>query len=123
MKTWGSAIRDSNDADIYDHAESAIPPCGTICCFAGEWALRYGKIKPEDLAYSGYFTFGGVYLQSVASKASEDLDLPNSSLFYEENWPVEVRMPRGFKAGTRRYAEWFVDVVLEDYIKTDGWTK
>lgn len=118
IDTWGLPIDTKADAEEFGHAKTAVPPCGTICCFAGEWALRYLKVSPEEIAYSPWDLKD---LGHVSSLCLEDLALPNDELFYADSWPDEVKMPERAKPGTKRYAEHFVNVVLESYIRTNGW--
>jgi len=87
------------------HSKDAIPPCGTVACFAGEWAI-INKLAPID--YS-----------AIANLCRQSLDLPNDDLFFMDSWPARLRTR--LLAGTRRYAEHFVNVVMEDYIATNGW--
>jgi len=92
------------------HAKSAIPPCGTVACFAGEWAIRTGYESEVLSLESGY---------NCGEMCRESLNLPNNDLFLESSWPM--RLQTTLKAGTRAYAEHFVKVVLEDYIANNGW--
>lgn len=117
MTRWASRILDEQDAKIHDHSLTNLPPCGTVCCFAGSWALRYAKVSPEELRRNPYECVDG---KGVDVLAELDLDLPNDTLFFADRWPLEVQNHR-LKAGTRKYAEHFVNVVLESYIRTNGW--
>jgi hypothetical protein len=54
-----------------------------------------------------------------SNECADALNLPSERLFYMSEWPR--RLQTKLKAGTRRYAEHFVNVVLEDYIATNGW--
>lgn len=114
MGFWGAAFGDAVDQG---HAKTARPPCGTVCCFAGEWALLYTDTSPEKLRKRDEFH------GTIADMAQKDLDLPNTDLFHSLFWPGNLRHPASMKSGTKRYAEHFVNVVLESYIRTNGWTK
>lgn len=118
IDTWGLSIDTKAAAEEYGHAKTAVPPCGTVCCFAGEWALRYMKVSPKELTNNSYNLKN---LGHVSYLCAEDLELPNQDLFYSDFWPEKIRTPKGVKPGTKRYAEHFVNVVLESYIRTNGW--
>lgn len=106
------------DATALDKSQHARkPPCGTVCCFAGEWGLRYGKIKPDkrqDFVQSGEFKN-----RHISSACQMDLDMPNQRLLRDTSWPSQLHTKH--KPGTVRYAKHFVNVVLENYIATNGW--
>lgn len=118
MSEWGRSIDGKWELRQIGHAVTAMPPCGTVCCFAGAWAIRYAKITPAELPDEIY-TEGGKLADGLGWAASEDLNLPNDDLFYPFRWPAKLQ--RNFKAGTQKYAEHFVNVVLESYIRTNGW--
>ena len=119
MGTWGKSIEEAIDFD--GHARSARPPCGTVCCFAGEWAIFYGGVAPNRLRGSLVDTPNGA--RDVDSLARNDLDMPNDKLFFISDWPDNLQPKASMKPGTKRYAEHFVNVVLESYIQTNGWAK
>lgn len=111
LAVWVESVgQNGNISESLQHAKNAIPPCGTVACFAGEWAIMKGVIDPTRL---------GRYIPSVSHNCKTALKLPNDKLFFENSWPERLRT--SMKAGTRRYAEHFVKVVLEDYIATNGW--
>lgn len=118
IDTWGRSINTKAEADEFGHAKTAVPPCGTVCCFAGEWALRYLKVSPEELTTDH---LNPNHQGHVSGLCLKDLKLPNGNLFYSDYWPEEIRIPKRIKPGTRKYAEHFVNVVLESYIRTNGW--
>jgi hypothetical protein len=119
IRDWAQRVHDRGDLEDADHAVTALPPCGTVMCFAGEWAIRYLKMSPADLVVRKYDkAFNGLPL---ADAARLDLQMPNESLFFESRWPLEVEFSSKMKAGTKNYAEHFVNVVLESYIRTNGW--
>jgi len=105
LAVWIERINPDNTLSAsLRHAKNAIPPCGTVACFAGEWAIE-----------NGYESV----LSGISSLCARSLDLPNDHLFFVRSWPA--RLQTNLKAGTPRYAEHFVKVVLEDYIATNGW--
>jgi hypothetical protein len=119
MRDWARKVRDRYALEDVGHATTAQPPCGTVMCFAGEWAIRYLKLSPSELVENKYErVFNG---RPISDAARLDLGMPNERLFYESNWPTEVEFPGKLKAGTKKYAEHFVNVVLESYIRTNGW--
>lgn len=109
MSWWMQPVNLSHD--YFSH-----PPCGTTLCFAGQWAVRFGglPIRPRE---ESYMPSGA----TIPDACQKDLQLPNDKLFYENSWPNRVRARHLHLAGTREYAEHFVNVVLEDYIATNGW--
>lgn len=118
MAPFFAKIFSRRDAEQINHSPRAIPPCNTVCCFAGEWALRYAGASvgvpisdPPNLYILGEY---------ISDACERDLGLPNQRLFHAEDWPERLRFG-SFKAGTKRYAEHFVYKVLEDYIATNGW--
>lgn len=126
MELWGATVEDG--IDEANHAKTAKPPCGTVCCFAGEWALLHTNTPPEKL-WGPYFHKGEFSnnwrpgYEHIADMAMADLDLPNDRLFHTIVWPKDLLHPASMKPGTKRYAEHFVNVVLESYIRTNGWTE
>lgn len=105
------------------------PPCGTTACFAGEWAIRYLGVDPgasnplDDAAEAASEALGMDVDHSIARACQSDLGLPDDHLFYEFSWPdcLSEGLSR-YNPGTKAYARYFVNVVLEDYIRTNGWT-
>lgn len=118
MDQWAANIRDRNDAEIINHSLLAIPPCGTALCFCGAWAVRYGGFKPKRLVYDSSDENGN----PISYLAELDLDLPNHRLFFMDEWPEELQPNSRMKPGTQKYAEYFVNKVLESYISTNGWS-
>lgn len=119
MDMWGESIEAA--IEFAGHARSARPPCGTVCCFAGEWAILYGGVAPNRLRGSLVDTSNGAH--RVNSLAQNDLDMPNDKLFFTSEWPDNLQPKASMKPGTKRYAEHFVNVVLESYIQTNGWAE
>lgn len=128
MLGWFLKITNRTQAMAEDHAVGAIPPCGTAACYAGHWAMRYAGVSLEMsekmLARSPAPSYlpdseGRGLGEYIPDACADDLDLPNQRLLHSNEWPA--RLKTKLKAGTRRYAEHFVNNVLEDYIKTDGW--
>ncbi len=103
------------------HSLANYPPCGTTACFAGAWAIRYRGVDPrlED-PFRDLYASGG----SVGDRCRRDLDLPNDNRFFDSHWPerARARLAR-MRPGTKTYARFFVEEVLEDYIETGGWRK
>ena len=122
MIMWFAAVKSKEQARLRDHSTASLPPCGTTCCFAGEWAIRYRQVDPMEIAsddHDGYTADGKCY---IPSECMSDLGMPNSYLLFKSDWPDRLTKKMGkFKAGTKAYANYFVKVVLEDYIKTNGW--
>lgn len=100
----------SSDTDRY---------CSTYCCFAGRYLLDHTDYYKDGNTYNPYKD----EKPGEAKAARLGLDMPNSRLFYCSQWPINLAEPhqKGLIAGSLEYAEYFVNVVLEDYIKTDGW--
>lgn len=117
MSTWFERLTSKQEAVRANHATTQLPPCGTTCCFAGAWAIRYAGIEPADPRESVLDKQLGVV--HVSDACRDDLKLPNLRLFYTHRWPT--RLQTILKAGTVRYAKHFVEKVLEDYIATNGW--
>lgn len=117
MTAWFGTVYSKGTASILDHSEKAIPPCGTVCCFAGEWAMRYAKAQFKyDGTYHDYSKDKDEYIENACVN---HLDLPNRLLIHQTRWPGRLRTKH--KAGTKAYAKHFVNKVLEDYIATNGW--
>jgi hypothetical protein len=116
MNRWFEKVRDESAAKEVGRDPECLPPCGTTCCFAGEWAVRFQQV---DLAGDLSHTFPDD--DCVAA-----LGLPNYRLFYTSDWPERFRNAERLPnlpalPGTPEYARFFVDTVLEDYIATNGW--
>lgn len=99
---------------ITGHAEE--PPCGTICCIAGETLIAADMYK--DI---GTYTEGVYRWTTIESRAQALLELTDSqarSLFHTEWWPHiwHTRLTLQ-KPGTEFYAriasdyiDWFIEV-------------
>lgn len=116
MNRWFEKIRNAQDAREVGHSEEWLPPCGTVCCFAGQWAVCFQQV---DLLSNLSATFPDE--DCVAA-----LRLPNYRLFYTSAWPERLRNTQALPnitalPGTPEYAHYFVETVLEDYIATNGW--
>jgi len=114
METWGSRF---GEFDWLRHVKSG-PPCGTICCFAGEWSMLAEGFTPEQVADRDHLSL----YRRLSVRCQEDLEMPNRWLLNTACWPP--RLLRGcsrLTPGSSKYAAYFVNVVLEDYIATDGW--
>lgn len=112
MLEWLAKIVTPFDAMLKGHSIKNRPPCGTAVCYAGAWALRELGVDPGEASLEkwGY---------EPAEACADDLDLPNQRLFFTQRWPRRLEFEDN--AGTKAYAKYFVNVVLEDYIKTNGW--
>lgn len=114
MNRWFEKVLDKDDALRVCHSADHLPHCGTVCCFAGEWAIRSGRtmgLSDDELED---------FVPEEACWAA--LSLPNYHLFHTWEWPYRLRVGlNAFKAGTPEYAAYFVNVVLENYIATNGW--
>lgn len=115
-----------NMRDWFQTLERAVeqkikPPCGCVACFAGHWGIRYAGADIHIQANAGYGC--GVLPQGlIVDLCAHDLSLPNSDLFYIYDWPPKHRNKiANLKEGSKSYARYFVEVVLEDYIATNGW--
>jgi len=113
MGTWG----DFYNASDLPHVASP-PPCGTICCFAGVWSIIFEEYTPREVAIGVNFLLDN----PVEFRCLKGLNLPNVDLLHSIAWPITLQ--EGIVAltpGSEEYASYFVNVVLEDYIATDGW--
>lgn len=123
MATW---FRKIITPGVHGRTARTMPPCGTTACFAGTWAIRYLGVDPSvgNIQADLRLRLGSAKLPSLADACEDALRLPDDRLFYEAEWPYLLHMGIDrFNPGTKAYARYFVKVVLEDYIRTNGWTE